>query len=53
VAAISMSGSSLLVALNAVALKRLRLPGEPPPSDTPRAEPRPGRPALADAPEHP
>jgi P-type Cu2+ transporter len=27
IAAISMSGSSILVAFNAVALKRLRLPG--------------------------
>jgi Cu2+-exporting ATPase len=30
VGAISMSGSSVIVALNAVALKRLRLPDEPP-----------------------
>ncbi|HEU0025015.1 MAG TPA: hypothetical protein VFQ12_10305, partial [Thermoleophilaceae bacterium] len=34
VGAISMSGSSVLVALNAVALKRLRLPEHSPPPDT-------------------
>jgi Cu2+-exporting ATPase len=30
IAALSMSGSSVLVAVNALALKRLRLPGEGP-----------------------
>jgi P-type Cu2+ transporter len=51
VAAISMSGSSVLVALNAVALKRLRLPEpteptEPqPPADAPQATAIEGSPA--------
>ncbi len=31
IAALSMSGSSVIVAVNALALKRLRLPGAPPP----------------------
>jgi len=35
-AALSMSGSSLLVAVNALALKRLRLPEVPPPAEPPR-----------------
>ncbi|MCX4584098.1 cation-translocating P-type ATPase [Streptomyces sp. NBC_01481] len=36
IAALSMSGSSIIVALNALALKRLRLPGaEPSPADQP------------------
>jgi Cu2+-exporting ATPase len=34
-AALSMSGSSLLVAVNALALKRLRLPEVPPPAEPP------------------
>jgi len=44
VGAISMAGSSIIVALNAVALKRLRLPAKPdgeqhpPKSEAPRAE---------------
>ena len=37
IAAITMSGSSIIVALNALALKRLHLPGQAPP-------PRHGRP---------
>ena len=36
IAALSMSGSSLIVAVNALALKRLRLPEEPPPAEPPR-----------------
>jgi Cu2+-exporting ATPase len=36
IAALSMSGSSLIVAVNALALKRLRLPGAPPPAEPPR-----------------
>jgi Cu2+-exporting ATPase len=37
IAALSMSGSSLIVAVNALALKRLRLPEEaPPPPEPPR-----------------
>ena len=35
VGAISMAGSSIIVALNAVALKRLRLPDQPRPAETP------------------
>jgi hypothetical protein len=30
-----MAGSSIIVALNAVALKRLRLPDQPSPAETP------------------
>jgi P-type Cu2+ transporter len=36
IAALSMSGSSLIVAVNALALKRLRLPEAPPPAEPPR-----------------
>jgi P-type Cu2+ transporter len=36
IAALSMSGSSLLVAVNASLLKRLRLPEPPPPAEPPR-----------------
>jgi P-type Cu2+ transporter len=36
IAALSMSGSSLLVAVNALALKRLGLPEAPPPAEPPR-----------------
>jgi Cu2+-exporting ATPase len=36
IAALSMSGSSLIVAVNALALKRLRLPQAPPPAEPPR-----------------
>ncbi len=32
IAALTMAGSSIIVALNALALKRLRLPSLPPPS---------------------
>ena len=35
IAAMSMSGSSLIVAVNALMLKRLKLPG-PPPAEQPR-----------------
>jgi Cu2+-exporting ATPase len=43
IAALSMSGSSLLVAVNALLLKRLRLPTPPPPAGvpTPAEEPEP------------
>ena len=41
IAALSMSGSSIIVALNAVALRRLHLPGQPhQPPTTPSAPPR-------------
>ncbi len=43
IAALSMSGSSFLVAVNAILLKRLRLPAAPPAGERPR--PGPGRPA--------
>jgi Cu2+-exporting ATPase len=36
IAALSMSGSSLIVAVNALTLKRLRLPAPPPPAQPPR-----------------
>jgi Cu2+-exporting ATPase len=36
IAALTMSGSSLIVAVNALTLKRLRLPAAPPPSEPPR-----------------
>jgi P-type Cu2+ transporter len=36
IAALSMSGSSLLVAVNALTLKRLRLPQTPPPAEPPQ-----------------
>jgi Cu2+-exporting ATPase len=36
IAALSMSGSSLIVAVNALALKRLRLPEAPSPAEPPR-----------------
>ncbi|QNE73518.1 heavy metal translocating P-type ATPase [Streptomyces finlayi] len=40
IAALSMSGSSIIVAVNALALKRLRLPGTtPPPADQPPSAP--------------
>jgi Cu2+-exporting ATPase len=51
IAALSMAGSSLLVALNALLLKRTRLPGIRRRQPTPR-EPRPGVAPLA-APAHP
>jgi P-type Cu2+ transporter len=41
IAALSMSGSSFLVAVNALLLKRLRLPEAPEPSATTGAEPAP------------
>lgn len=37
IAALSMSGSSVIVAVNALALKRLRLPASPAPAATPRS----------------
>jgi Cu2+-exporting ATPase len=37
IAALSMSGSSVIVAVNALMLKRLRLPQAPPPTQPPRA----------------
>jgi Cu2+-exporting ATPase len=37
IAALSMSGSSLIVAVNALALKRLRLPAAPAPAAAPSA----------------
>jgi Cu2+-exporting ATPase len=36
IAALSMSGSSVIVAVNALALKRLRLPQTPPPAEPPQ-----------------
>jgi P-type Cu2+ transporter len=36
IAALSMSGSSLIVAVNALTLKRLRLPEAPLPAEPPR-----------------
>ena len=39
VGAISMTGSSVVVALNAIALKRLRLPADPSPPAPPTASP--------------
>jgi Cu2+-exporting ATPase len=41
IAALTMSGSSLLVALNALLLKRLRLPAPPEPAPSPISEPSP------------
>ena len=41
IAALSMSGSSFLVAVNALLLKRLRLPGAPAQPDTAPATPTP------------
>ena len=45
VAALSMSGSSVIVAVNALALKRLRLPEPPPATGQP-----PGQPARRELP---
>jgi Cu2+-exporting ATPase len=50
IAALSMSGSSFIVAVNALMLKRLRLPeepGQPPVAGQPPATPREPRPATA------
>ena len=44
IAALSMSGSSFLVAVNALLLKRLRLPRHPPNPTPSRQQHRPGRP---------
>jgi Cu2+-exporting ATPase len=41
VAALSMSGSSVIVAVNALMLKRLRLPAPPPPQQARVADPEP------------
>ncbi len=41
IAAMSMSGSSIIVALNAVSLERLRLPGQRPADAAPAADKRP------------
>jgi P-type Cu2+ transporter len=46
IAALSMSGSSLLVAVNALTLKRLRLPEAPPPAEPPRPATGRGLPAA-------
>ena len=46
IAAITMAGSSIIVALNALALKRLRLPGAAPPAPPMHAEERAARPAT-------
>jgi Cu2+-exporting ATPase len=51
IAALSMSGSSLIVAVNAVMLKRLRLPG-PQPADKPGPPWSPSRPELHEQPGH-
>jgi P-type Cu2+ transporter len=50
IAALSMSGSSLLVAVNALTLKRLRLPEAPPPAEPPRPATGRGLPAAEAAP---
>jgi Cu2+-exporting ATPase len=47
IAAITMAGSSIIVALNALSLKRLRLPGPSPGSPTPGSDDGLGRPAVA------
>ncbi|HEX6676600.1 MAG TPA: heavy metal translocating P-type ATPase [Actinomycetes bacterium] len=47
IAALSMSGSSFIVAVNALALKRLRLPSPPPPDQPPRPTTGPMLPAEA------
>ncbi|HLU74714.1 MAG TPA: heavy metal translocating P-type ATPase [Nonomuraea sp.] len=49
IAALSMSGSSIIVALNALALKRLRLPEAPPPPAAPPQK-APARPVTAGSP---
>ena len=46
IAAITMASSSIIVALNALALKRLRLPGAAPPVPPMHAEGRAARPAT-------
>jgi P-type Cu2+ transporter len=43
IAALSMSGSSLIVAVNALTLKRLPLPEAPPPAEPPAPRPAAGR----------
>jgi Cu2+-exporting ATPase len=53
IAALTMSGSSLLVAVNALALKGLRLPDQPRPGGLPEAivaETTPGIPSTQQAP---
>jgi P-type Cu2+ transporter len=50
IAALSMSGSSLIVALNALALKRLRLPWAEEPAAGAAPEERPSEPVSLDAP---
>jgi Cu2+-exporting ATPase len=47
IAALSMSGSSLIVAVNALTLKRLRLPEAPPPAEPPPPGAGRRRPAAA------
>ena len=47
IAALSMSGSSLIVAVNALALKRLRLPGAEEPGAETAPEDRPSEPVAA------
>jgi Cu2+-exporting ATPase len=47
IAALSMSGSSFIVAVNALTLKRLRLPQTPPPAQPPGAAPGHRLPAAA------
>jgi Cu2+-exporting ATPase len=49
IAALSMSGSSVIVAVNALMLKRLRLPAQQPPAPAQHAvlEPRPSAPVPA------
>jgi P-type Cu2+ transporter len=49
IAALSMSGSSIIVAVNALMLKRLRLPDDPARADAPLAAGRAPGPAPADA----
>jgi Cu2+-exporting ATPase len=46
IAALSMSGSSLIVAVNALTLKRLRLPEAWPPAEPPRGATGRGLPAA-------
>ena len=53
VAAISMSGSSILVALNALALKRLRLPDFEQPPDAPALPDAPPPSAAVERARHP